>query len=285
MSKPRTVILGEKPQGSKWLRMVLESDLFDVIAGIPCFERKRWWGEDNFEEMLRANSVDVVKRKELESLDYDILFSFTYPFIIEGELLDKASVYSVNLHESPLPKYRGCNGYSHAILEDDSTYGTSLHTMVGELDAGELIDQEIFDIDPDETSKELYRRTIDFSSRLLERNLETLASGSVQTKPLDVSEDEINPRSSLEEVKKISQEQSRDNQVLYRYARALDFVPFEPACFVRDGKKFYVFIDGSEGREVIGEPESDDLWFIDDFKRRVVVMGEGMYGERYEIFG
>ena len=294
--KPRTVILGEKPQGSQWLRMVLGSGFFDVVAGVPCLTRKRWWGEDTFADVLREHTVPVLKRAELQNIDYDILLSFLYPFIIEGELLGRASMYAVNLHEAPLPKFRGCNGCSHAILERDTHYGTSLHTMEAELDAGELVDQGIFSIDEDETSKELYARTIEFSTKLLERNLAPLASGTIATTPLQTVGEPINPRSSLADMKKLTAEQVGHPDTLYRIARALDFPPFEPPSFATHGRTFYVFVDRSLGRGSHSDgaqklPSFDreafgrgDVFLLSGFARHVVIMSEDEYRRHYPIF-
>ena len=232
----------------------------------------------------------------MTELNFDILFSFVYPFVIEKELVEKPSMYAVNLHESPLPKYRGCYGYSHAILEGARQYGTTLHTMTGELDAGKLIDQELFDIDPNETALELYSRTKDYSTALLKRNLENFAEGNIALEPIDTSSEAVNPRSSLDKFREISAATLLNPQEFYKAVRALDFPPFEPVFLAINGKKYYAFIDGSAGRSKWNGTKTESAEFsfnllskgmpllITSFARPVLVMEEKMYRSCFQVF-
>jgi len=291
--KPRTVILGEKPQGTQWLERICTSGLFDVIAGITRESGKRWWGEDRFIDVLKEHHVPQMSRDMLHTLEYDILLSFVYPFIIEPEHLKRAHWYAVNLHESPLPRYRGCNGCSHAILEGDTTYGTTLHTMEAALDAGEIVDQITFPIDPTETAKELYVRTSEHSSELLKRNLHTLASGKLPQRSMDTNAELIHARSSLANLKHIPDASLEDVASIASFGRALDFLPFEPAFFLRNDAKYYVFIERSSGRNLadgalpllrsIPAADLPDAFRL-PAKRPMVVMREDRYRKDYPVF-
>jgi methionyl-tRNA formyltransferase len=300
MTKPRIVVLGEKPQGATWLRFLLESGKFDIVAGVPRWKEPGWWKQDDFQALLEEHHIPVIHREDLGSYEYDILWSLMYGFIIEAEHIERAKWFGLNLHESPLPRYRGCNGYTHSILEGADTFGTTFHFLAAALDAGEVIDQEIFASDPDETSKELYNRTIDVSNSIFKRNIDAVASKSVKGRHIDVSSEPIRPRSSLMELKEISHETLKDAVALYRAARAFDFLPFEPAFFQKDGQKFYVFVEGSLAR---GQKKMDaidlkneDLPFllekakkgtalrITAFKRPLLMMDSEFYAKNFEIF-
>lgn len=280
MRASRVVVLGEKPQGAVWLTYLLDSKLFDVVAGVPRFGSKNvWWDGECFAAILRGHDIPVVRRRDLHQIDYDVIWSLMYGFVIEGELIDRADV-GLNLHESPLPRHRGCNGYSHAILDGEETYGTSFHVLDAELDNGDLIDQEIFGIDPDETAKELYVRTTFVSNRLFERNLSRVAEGNIETTPLDTGGHPIRPRSSLMDLKHIPKGELKDLSKVYRRARAFDFVPFEPCYFYRAETKFYVFLNNSLGRfDHRGEGFTKS-----GQPRDVVVMESSVYRNHYPIF-
>ena len=174
--KPRVIVLGEKPQGVSWLKMLIESDLFDIIGGVPRKGYKNaWWGSDEFELILKDQKISIFRRDDIKNLDYDIIWSLMYGYIIDPFLIKKARWFGLNLHESPLPRFRGCNGFSHSIIENDITYGTTFQILGKELDSGGIIDQEIFPIMVDETSKELYERTKAISNIVFKRNMERIS--------------------------------------------------------------------------------------------------------------
>lgn len=294
--KPRVVVLGEKPQGCTWLASLLASGLFEVVAGVPRHSLKNvWWDGEHFAALLRAHGIPVVRRQELADLEYDILWSLMYGFIIEEPLIRKAGV-GLNLHEAPMPRFRGCNGYSHAILEGEPTWGTSFHVLSAELDSGELIDQELFPIEPDETVKELYVRTMAVSNLLFQRNLERVARGEFPRLPMETVSEPVRPRSSLVDLKRVNEEVLGSPEALYRHARAFDFLPFEPCAFSHDGRRFFVFVNQAFGRlwhrlpaYRIGEPihrlcEREDAFLLTGLPRELVVMEAGRYRQHYPVF-
>ena len=251
-------------------------------------------GGDAFADVLKSHHIPQIRREELSGLEYDILLSFVYPCIIEAEHLERAQWYAVNLHESPLPRYRGCNGYSHAILENDTTYGTTLHTMEAELDAGEIIDQMIFPIESAETARELYLRTAEYSTQLLRSNLTVLASGSIPRRSMDSAIHPIHARSSLVDLKRIPVDIISDIASVERIARAMDFPPFAPAYFEREGQSHYVFVDGSADRRThrgdgplytaFPAVELPEIFLLGTARRPLVVMEAGRYVNEYPIF-
>jgi methionyl-tRNA formyltransferase len=290
-SKLRVAVLGEKPQGAEWLKLMLDSNLFEIVCGVPRHLKGAvWWGEDDFRSHLESHRIPIIQREELENYRYDIIWSLMYGFIIEEKWIKRAE-FGVNLHESPLPRYRGCNGYSHAILANDTTYGTTLHLLDPELDRGAMIEQEIFPIESDETAKELYNRTRKISRDLFARKLRSISEKNFNQTPFQVIEEPIRARSSLIDEKSIECFASFED--LYRRARALDFVPFEPLHIEMSTGRYYIFVNGSEGRkdhlEEAIEIEWPNLANIPIMKcslknRVLIVMNEKVYSNYYPIF-
>lgn len=268
-----------------------------MVAGVTRIDATNtWWEVDGFRDTLVSAGIPVLKRHELERIDYDIMCSFTYGFLIESELINRAQ-FAVNLHESPLPRYRGCNGYSHAILEGDTTYGTTLHVMEASLDSGPIIDQEVFPIFPNETSKELYVRTAFTSTDILKRNLPNMATLSMTTRDIDVSSEPIHPRNSLETLKILQPEDFSDADAFSRKIRAFDFAPFEPAYLDTTAGRVYFFTNGSLGRIYLDTKQMRHLPFaslnpyvntdticIDGFPREIIAMPRAEYATRFRVF-
>lgn len=296
--KLRVVVLGEKPQGAAWLTHLIDSQLFDIVAGVARRNSNNvWWQDEYFALILNANGIPVVRRSELVHFEYDIIWSLMYGFIIEPELISKSKV-GLNLHESPLPNYRGCNGYSHAILENEPSYGTSFHLLAPDLDTGDLIDQEIFGINPNETAKELYVRTMMISELMFKKNMHRVAAMDIDTTPLDIRSQTVRQRSSLMDLKQIPGSELACPSQLYRRLRALDFVPFEPCYFYAYACKHYVFLNNSLGRldhsasvgartsfeGILDNCNRTPSLIVEGLPRDLVVMSVTEYQKHYSIF-
>ncbi len=103
-----------------------------------------WWGK-------AGQRLDFTTRER--PLYY---LSVLWPHIIGPKDLSEA-VY-LNLHPAPLPEYRGCNSYAHAIINGEDEYGVSLHYMDEGIDTGPIIGVRRFPIFHDDTGKSLYDR-------------------------------------------------------------------------------------------------------------------------------
>ena len=295
--KPKVVVLGEKPQGATWLSLLIKSGQFDIIAGVERNVSSYWWDGECFGDILRGSGIPVVDRSELYHLNYDIIWSLMYGFIIEPALILKAR-YGLNLHESPLPRYRGCNGYSHAILEKSSDYGTSFQLLDPELDKGNLIDQELFAIHPDETAKDLYYRTTLISNMVFKRNINLVAQFQISTTPMNVEGEPIRERNSLDRERRLPSEELDDFPTLYRRVRALDFSPFQPCFFEYEGNIFYLFINNATGRfdhrhalnsyqhseSILKLCKGNSAYILSNKRRDIVVMESQVYANYYPLF-
>lgn len=103
-----------------------------------------WWG-------TAGQPLDFTTREEP-----DYYLSVLWPQIITPQQL--ASHHYINLHPAPLPEYRGCNSYAHAIINGEEEYGVSLHYMNEGIDTGPVIRVDRFPIFHDDTGRSLYDR-------------------------------------------------------------------------------------------------------------------------------
>ena len=85
----------------------------------------------------------------------DLILTCSYGKIIPKEILYYPKYKCINIHPSLLPKYRGAAPIQYAILNGEKTTGLSLYIMTPELDAGPIVKQIEFSIDPKETGKSL----------------------------------------------------------------------------------------------------------------------------------
>lgn len=96
---------------------------------------------------LPVMSVDELYARPPE--DVDLVISFLFWEKIREPLLSLGRIGCLNFHPAPLPDLRGVGGYNVAILEGMREWGVSCHFVDAELDTGDLVEVDRFEIDPD----------------------------------------------------------------------------------------------------------------------------------------
>jgi formyltetrahydrofolate-dependent phosphoribosylglycinamide formyltransferase len=81
----------------------------------------------------------------------------------------------VNIHPSLLPKYPGTNTHARALEAGDAEHGASVHLVVEEVDAGEILGQASMPIGADDTPETLAQRVLDIEHKLYPECLIRLA--------------------------------------------------------------------------------------------------------------
>lgn len=81
----------------------------------------------------------------------DAIFSITNLRLLPKWVLSLGD-YGINFHDAPLPRYAGLHATSWAILNGESEHGVTWHAMDAEFDAGDILVQERFAIDSDDTA-------------------------------------------------------------------------------------------------------------------------------------
>lgn len=87
----------------------------------------------------------------------DLVVSYGYKIIVRKELLDLFPNKAINLHISYLPFNRGADPNLWSFLED-TPKGVTIHYMVPEVDAGDILAQRKVTMLDDDTLKSSYER-------------------------------------------------------------------------------------------------------------------------------
>jgi len=184
----------------------------------------------------------------LESLDeylalpeVDVTISVQHDQILKKPHLEKPSDVAVNLHMAPLPEYRGCNQFTFAILDDANWFGTTIHVMEENIDAGDILFERRFRIPDNCWVEELYDQTVQESSDLFGEVLSDLLKGNYTRTPQEDLVDErgttYHYRDEIEKVKKI--DLSWDAERIQRHVRATAMPGFEQPYTVIAGQKVH----------------------------------------------
>lgn len=246
--------LGSRPLSRQCLQLMHEHPDIDVTAVVTYSDDYDGWWQESLHDLATSLGYPIVNENELFEYDLDYLISTLYYNILDEELLSHPTYGGLNLHQAELPRYRGSNTFSHAILnarkDDYWKYGTTLHFMSKQVDSGDIIARRFVEITETDTAKSLYEKTEEASVELFKEMLPKIVSGAIQEMRIPQSEFNTKqyfyPKTSLNDKKYIPSEELGDpqqEQNVYDKIRAVHFPPFEPAYTKNDGKKIYLTLD------------------------------------------
>lgn len=92
------------------------------------------------------------------TVGFDWLLSIANLTVLPRAVLDLARKGAVNFHDGPLPRYAGLNAPVWAMLNGETQHGITWHLIGSDVDAGDIVEQRLFEILPDDTALSLNAR-------------------------------------------------------------------------------------------------------------------------------
>ena len=96
-----------------------------------------------------------------------LLVCFAYGHIFGPKFLAMFPMGGINLHPSLLPKYRGCTPVNAAILNGDKETAVTIQTLGVKMDEGDILAQQIIDLDGSETGQSLLENSANIGADLI----------------------------------------------------------------------------------------------------------------------
>lgn len=106
-------------------------------------------------------------RESLSSLSADLFVVAAFGQILPGDILKIPKLYSINLHASLLPKYRGASPINRAIVKGEKKTGLTVIRMNEKMDAGDIMLKRSVEIEAEDTSGSLGLRLSQLGAILL----------------------------------------------------------------------------------------------------------------------
>ena len=124
--------------------------------------------------------IDHCSKKDIMILNFEDVFKFIsknsigisiyFTKIFKKEHIEKFNLF-VNLHNSPLPKYRGVNPVNWALKNNERTHGVTLHHIDEGIDSGDIIDQEHFPINKNLEVIDVYNLCLQAGEKVIKRSI------------------------------------------------------------------------------------------------------------------
>lgn len=239
----KIAFFGQKPIAE----IIFSNLLAEIFTDAPlkivfvCTNKKPsgWWASASLARVAESQNIPVIDNtshdlklieEHLMMEEVDTLISIQHPHILETSLIQAVKGHAYNLHLAPLPRFRGWNGASHAIIEQVSEFGVTLHSMTSRIDFGLVIDRRNFALTNDATAWSVYQDSVDAGTQLMAQFFKRIAHhgvSSISGTPMD-GESCYYSRTSLDALKDVG---GRSFPELQRIWRATYFPPHPPAFF------------------------------------------------------
>lgn len=123
---------------------------------------------------INPKSIDRDLITDIENISPDIIFSIYYRKIFPSSLINIPPLGCINIHPSKLPFYKGPVPTAWAIENGEKEFGITVHLIDSKIDTGDILFQEIFPINSEETGFELYTRAMKLGASLICKNFNSI---------------------------------------------------------------------------------------------------------------
>ncbi|MFH1867649.1 MAG: methionyl-tRNA formyltransferase [Candidatus Omnitrophota bacterium] len=128
-----------------------------------------------------VNSKDAIESLKKEAAHIFVVAAFGQ--ILKKDLLGVPALYSINIHASLLPRYRGAAPIQRAIINGDKKTGISIIRMNEGLDGGDILSQKEIAIDENDNSLTLSNKLSILGAEMISDALDIIESEDVKFSP------------------------------------------------------------------------------------------------------
>jgi methionyl-tRNA formyltransferase len=137
----------------------------------------------NLPVLQPARARDEQFMAQLRGLKPDLIVVVAYGHILPQAILDLPQFGCLNVHTSPLPKYRGAAPIQWAIANGETETGVTVMKMDAGLDTGPIVSQRLTPILPEDNSATLHERLARLGAELLSQTIPNYVAGKIPPQP------------------------------------------------------------------------------------------------------
>lgn len=153
--------------GKGWLAIKIAEwfkETHNLVAVVPDVPEPNW--TDSLTEWAVKNGVPVIGSGDYRDIDSDIeidlAMSVFYGKIIKKTFIDRCGSI-INLHNAPLPKYRGVRPINWALFNEETEHGVTIHKIHEGIDDGDILGRVTYPIYPEiEEVEDVYQKALKY---------------------------------------------------------------------------------------------------------------------------
>jgi methionyl-tRNA formyltransferase len=149
-----------------WFRTAGDWDLLGVVPVVPepdwTPSISEWADREGVPSVASGMAPDALDQLLADGQSLDLAFSVFYDRILRPDFLDAVG-RTMNLHNGPLPRYRGVSPINWALKNAEPIHGLTIHDVSPGIDDGPIVAQTTFTIYPEfDEVIDVYRRALEF---------------------------------------------------------------------------------------------------------------------------
>jgi methionyl-tRNA formyltransferase len=161
-----------------FLRVAARSLFGHLMAIVPAGEKTV--RPHSIAQLCRAHQIRYQRVKNPNSSEFvrglrerapDLLVSVACPYILKEPILQSTPSGCINIHNAPLPKYKGMMPVFWQMYHGEKKIGVTIHYMAAKVDEGVAILQDEWEILPGESLHNLMRRSKRLDAHCMARAL------------------------------------------------------------------------------------------------------------------
>ena len=166
------VILGKGRLAIRICEWFILNNKYKIASVVPVTPEPEWC--DSLTAWCDLNNLPLTKDGDYKNIpdgDIDLAVSVFYDKIIDKNFIDRCKKI-INVHNSPLPKYRGVRPINWALRDNQREHGVTIHEIREGIDTGPIISQIKYSIYPEiEEVCEVYEKALDYAYLLFEKTM------------------------------------------------------------------------------------------------------------------
>jgi len=132
---------------------------------------------------LKEKIDESIRSQITEHSPVDFLLVVDFGYIIPKWLLELPKVAPLNVHPSELPRWRGSSPGQFTLLYGDRASAVSIIIMNKDLDAGPIVYQKTFPVDPAWNQTDYYQLSFTMTKKILAEKIVEFAEGKMKAQP------------------------------------------------------------------------------------------------------
>lgn len=130
---------------------------------------------------VNINSLDFIE--EVKKYDADLFVSMSFNQIFKNDILQIPKLGVINCHAGKLPFYRGRNILNWALINDEKSFGITVHYVDAGIDTGDIIVQKNYAISDDDDYKSLLNISYSECASILYEGIQLIRRGAANRIP------------------------------------------------------------------------------------------------------
>lgn len=166
--RKKVIVMGKGVLAIRICKWFLRSSDYELIQVVPVIPEPKWtkslieWAKKNKIPFVKSGCFNDIAEVRKADWDVELVVSVFYDRIIKKWFIKKCKKI-INLHNGPLPRYRGVSPINWALKNNEVKHGVTIHEITPGIDDGAIISQLEYSVYPEHDEvADVYKRSLEY---------------------------------------------------------------------------------------------------------------------------